>query len=94
MSSQVISLARFSIAMAWLFAAACFFFPLYDMGIGEVGRILFWVLLGTHAVECMIFLPTLRKTDRPLVRELFGTLIFGVLHFGQVKQRLLEKGIE
>ena len=90
-SNQMIGIARFSVTMAWLFGAACFFYPLYDSGIGDVGRILFWVLLATHAVECLIFLPTLRKTDQPLIKELAATLIFGVIHFGQVKQALLEK---
>ena len=43
----------------------------------------------THALECAFFLPTLRKTGRPLGFEVAQTLFFGMIHYAEVKAALL-----
>jgi len=91
MNSQMVGMAKIMVGASWLFAVACFFFPLYDAEIGAFGRLLFWALVGVHTLECIAFAGTLRKTDRPFAYELVQTFFFGVIHFGTVKQSLIEK---
>ena len=72
----------------WFTAAAGFLWP-GDTTFGQLGRILFGLLAVTHAVECAFFLPTLRKTGRPLGFEIAQTLFYGVIHYAEVKAALL-----
>lgn len=73
----------------WIFAALSFLPPFAGMGIAPLGRNLFGLLLVIHAIECVVFLGTLRSTGRPLANELLKTLVFGVLHYREIK---LEQG--
>ena len=73
------------LGIAWLFATACYFPPLDAMSIGPGGRALFGVLAVVHAIECLFFLPILRKSERPLIQELWQTFLFGIVHISAVR---------
>lgn len=74
------------IGIAWLFATACYFPPLDGTSVGPGGRALFGVLAVVHAVECLFFLPVLRKSERPLVQELWHTFLFGIVHVSTLRR--------
>jgi uncharacterized protein YhhL (DUF1145 family) len=67
------------LAVIWLLCAASFFVG-GDSSVAGAGRLLFFVLLAAHAVECLVFLPRLRAAPGGLAGHLVQTLIFGVLH--------------
>jgi len=74
------------IGVAWLFATACYFSPLDATAIGPGGRALFGVLAIVHAVECVFFLGVLRKSERPLIEELWQTFLFGIVHVSTLQR--------
>ena len=56
------------------------------MSIGPGGRALFGVLAAVHAIECLFFLPVLRKSERPLIQELWHTFLFGIVHVSTLRR--------
>lgn len=69
----------------WIFCALSFVPPFSGFGIAPLGRSLAGLLLVVHAIECVVFLKTLRASGRPLLGELGQTLLFGVLHYRELK---------
>jgi len=69
----------------WIFAALSFVPPFRSMGIAPLGQNVFGLMLLVHVIECVAFLGTLRSTGRPLLNELGQTLVFGVLHYREIK---------
>lgn len=69
----------------WIFAALSFVPPFAGWSISPLGRNLFGLMLILHVIECVVFLGTLRSTGRPLPNELLKTLVFGVLHYREIK---------
>ena len=74
----------------WIFAALSFVPPFSGMGIAPLGRNIFGLMFAIHVIECVVFLGTLRSTGKPLLNELLQTLVFGVLHYREIK--LAEEG--
>ena len=83
-----LALARKFVLALWVFAAACFFFPLYYTGVGGFGRTLFGLLLAVHLVEFVVFLGLYRRAGGSLWRHFHRTVVFGVLHKTEVEQQL------
>lgn len=85
MSAQSLALSlKLVVLSAWFVAAAGMLFP--DTSVfGLLGRGLFVLLAVVHAVECAVFLKTLKRTGRPLALELLQTMLFGVVHFAEAK---------
>ncbi|MEI8357442.1 MAG: hypothetical protein WCH13_03035 [Deltaproteobacteria bacterium] len=50
------------------------------MPASQIGRAMFWLMLVAHAVETLIYLPTLRAAGGSLGLQIVQTLLFGVLH--------------
>lgn len=76
----------------WVFAALSFLPPFSGFTIAPLGRNLAGLLLVVHAIECVVFLGTLRASGRPLLGELGQTMLFGVIHYRQLK--MIEEGSE
>ncbi|MGB0620216.1 MAG: hypothetical protein ACPGVZ_12205 [Myxococcota bacterium] len=74
------------LGITWLFATACYFPPLDGTAPGPGGRALFGVLAAVHAVECLFFLPVLRKSARPLIQEIWQTFLFGIVHVSTLRR--------
>lgn len=74
------------LGITWLFATACYFPPLDGTAAGPGGRALFGVLAAVHAVECLFFLPVLRKSARPLIQEIWQTFLFGIVHVSTLRR--------
>jgi uncharacterized protein YhhL (DUF1145 family) len=68
---------------AWLLGALCFLAPGAG-GLVAVGRTIFWMLVVVHAIECVIFLPRLRRAPGSLARHLQQTFLYGILHVREI----------
>ena len=84
MSQNRVLVAKLLVAATWFAAAAGFLFP-PSSTFGHLGRLLFFLLLGIHAIECAVFYPTLKRTGRPIGLELARTLFYGVAHYAEAK---------
>ncbi len=83
-SPQLILALKIGVVATWLVAAAGFLLP-PDTTFGQLGRLLFALLTVIHAIECVVFYGTLKRTGRPLGFELLNTMFFGVIHFTEAK---------
>ena len=86
--AERLALARRFVLAVWVFAGACFFFPLYYTGVGGFGRTLFGLLLAVHLVEFFVFLGLYRRAGGSLWRHFHRTVVFGVLHKAETEQQL------
>lgn len=73
------SIARIALLAIWIFAALAVFVPLWHPA-PTIGRWLFWLLLGAHALECLLFWRRLRAAPGSFVGHLGNTLLFGLFH--------------
>ncbi len=87
-TDKQIKFARIGLNVIWIFAAACFFFPLYDMGIGGLGRALFWLLVCVHLVEFALFFRLYQGTGESLFGHFMLHMAYGVIYQAEVKQRV------
>ena len=71
--------AKAAVAVVWVLCVASFFVAT-GSGVAGFGRLLFFVLLVVHAVECVVFLPRLRAAGGDLGGHLVQTLLFGIVH--------------
>ena len=62
----------------WLWSIACLLAP--GLPLASAGRLLFWILVVVHAVECVVFLPRLRAAGGSLGNHLVQTFLFGIAH--------------
>jgi uncharacterized protein YhhL (DUF1145 family) len=62
----------------WIACIACFFLPASTVTL--MGQRLFWGLLIVHAIECVVFLPKLRRAGGSLAQHLVQTMIFGLFY--------------
>jgi uncharacterized protein YhhL (DUF1145 family) len=68
---------------AWLLGALSFLAP-GEGGLVAVGRAIFWTLAVVHAIECLVFLPRLRRAPGSLARHLQQTFLYGILHVREI----------
>lgn len=73
------SIPRIVLLVVWLLALAAVLMPATGM-LFTVLRWLFWTLVVAHAIECVLFLPRLRKAPGSLAGHLGNVMLFGVLH--------------
>lgn len=62
----------------WIACIACFFLP--ETSLTLIGQRLFWGLVIVHAIECVVFLPKLRRAGGSLGNHLVQTMIFGLFY--------------
>jgi uncharacterized protein YhhL (DUF1145 family) len=72
------------LAVVWALCIAAFFMPA-DSTAAVLGRGLFWLLIVVHAIECVVFLPALRRAGGPLLPHLAKTFAYGFLHLREVR---------
>ena len=63
----------------WISCIAAFFLP-ESSSLAVPGQRLFWGVLIVHAIECVAFLPRLRRAGGSLANHLAQTMIFGMFH--------------
>ena len=67
-----------AIVVVWVACLAAFFLPASAWTVP--GQRLFWAILVVHAIECVAFLPRLRRAGGSLGNHLAQTLLFGYVH--------------
>ena len=72
------------VAIAWLLCIVSFLLPAASTA-ATLGRSLFWLLAVIHAIECVVFLPALRRAGGPLLPHLAQTFAFGYLHLRGIR---------
>ena len=87
-NSAPMKFARVALILAWIFAAACFFFPLYYADIGGFGRLLFAVLIVAHTAEFPFFVNTYRRAGGSLWSHFRRHMIYGMVYRAEVIRRL------
>lgn len=75
---------KLSLIAFWLLCLGSFFVATGSTT-ASLGRTAFWLMAAVHAIECAVFLPSLRKAGGPLASHLFQTFIFGYLHLKDVR---------
>jgi uncharacterized protein YhhL (DUF1145 family) len=68
-----------AVLVLWAACIAAFFLPATS-SLAVPGQRLFWGLVIVHAIECIVFLPKLRRAGGSLAHHLVQTMIFGVFH--------------
>lgn len=74
-----ISGPKWVVLVAWLLGAASLLLP-REVALVGLGRAIFWTLAVVHAIECLVFLPRLRRAPGSLASHLRQTFLFGILH--------------
>ncbi len=72
--------AKIAVALTWLFGLGAFFFATPDSVAGMWGPRILMFLVIAHAIECVVFLPKLRKRSGSLGANLVQTMLFGIVH--------------
>lgn len=72
--------AKILLVLTWLFCVGSMFFAPVNSPAGAWGTRIFRVLLIAHAIECVVFLPKLRKLPGSLGSHLLQTMVFGIVH--------------
>ena len=76
---------KLGVAASWVFAiVAMFLFA--GSAVGTVGKILFWFLVVAHAIECVVFLPKLKRAPGGLGPNLIQVFLFGVIHMKELQE--------
>lgn len=70
---------KVAVIVLWIACLAAFFLP-ESSALAVPGQRLFWGLVIVHAIECVVFLPKLRRAGGSLANHLVQTMIFGVFH--------------
>jgi len=68
-----------AVLVLWAVCIAAFLVPATSP-LALPGQRLFWGLVIVHAIECVVFLPRLRRAGGSLANHLVQTMIFGVFH--------------
>jgi len=78
------SLAKIGLVAIWLACIASF---LAEPGstAGRIGRIVFWVLVVVHSIECAGFYRLLKRAPGSLPQHLAETFAFGMFHIRDVQ---------
>jgi len=82
-SAASLSGPKWVVLGAWGLGALSFLGP-GEAGLISFGRTLFWVLVVVHAIECLVFLPRLRRAPGSLASHLRQTFLFGILHVREI----------
>ncbi len=53
--------------------------------------LILWVLVVAHGIECVVFMPLLRRAPGPLAGHLVQTFVFGDAHVREVRAAIGEE---
>jgi uncharacterized protein YhhL (DUF1145 family) len=77
------SAPKWIVLAAWLLGALAFLSS-GEGALASTGRAVFWMLVVVHAIECIVFLPRLRRAPGTLARHLQQTFLYGFLHVREI----------
>ena len=74
------------VAALWIWGSVSLLLPPSQV-VFAAGRRLFWLLAIVHAIECLVFLPRLRRAEGSLTQHLLMTFVFGIAHVRTLQAR-------
>ncbi len=77
--------AKVLLGITWLFCIGSLFFAPTASPAGVWGTRILRFLVIAHAIECVVFLPKLRKLPGSLGSHLVQTMVFGIVHLRSVE---------
>jgi hypothetical protein len=90
-SESQLKVARIVVVLTWIFGLASWFFPLYYMPVGNLGRALFYLLVFVHLVEFPLFFNTYRAAGGSLFGHFLRHMAYGMIHHAETKQLVAEQ---
>jgi uncharacterized protein YhhL (DUF1145 family) len=75
--------AKIFLGGVWIWGAASAFGSAGVPG-ARLGRIVFWLLVVVHTIECVVYLPTLERAGGSLTWHLVQTFLFGIAHLREI----------
>ena len=79
-------MGRTAVAGVWIACVAIVLFaPGTQAAVAAQG--VFWIMVVTHVIECIVFLPRLRRAGGSLGSNLLQTFVFGVFHLRTLARR-------
>ena len=85
--------SRIPIIVLWLVCLSSFLFE-SGSAIATYGQLAFWCLVVVHAIECLIYLPTIHRAKGSFLGHLFNTFIFGYFYFLELRSLIAEADAE
>jgi uncharacterized protein YhhL (DUF1145 family) len=78
--------AKLGIGVVWVLCLLGFLFG--SGSVASVGRSVFWLLAVAHVGEFLFFRSTLKSAGGSLAEHFFQTLLFGLFHIREVRDRV------
>ncbi|MFP8873271.1 MAG: hypothetical protein VCB42_01765 [Myxococcota bacterium] len=72
-------MAKGILIVVWVLAIAGFFVA-PETGLASIARWVFWILLGAHVIECIVFREKVNAAPGSMASKIANTLVFGVLY--------------
>jgi uncharacterized protein YhhL (DUF1145 family) len=72
-------MGRTAVGGVWVASVAIMLFASGSQA-AIAARVVFWIMVVAHAIECVVFLPRMRRAGGSLGAHLFQTFLFGVFH--------------
>jgi len=80
---------KLGILIVWIACIAAFAFGA-GTAVGNLGRIVFWLMAVAHVGEFLFFRSLFQRTGEPLLDHFWQTLLFGMFHIREVQLRVDE----
>ena len=72
-------MAKGILIVVWVLAIAGFFVA-PESGLAGIARWVFWIMLGAHVIECIVFRAKVNAAPGSMGSKVLNTLVFGVLY--------------
>lgn len=73
------SIGKISVLVLWVVLGGAFLAPPAST-YASVGRLVFWITLAAHVVECAVFYPRVRASQGSVASNLALIFLYGVFH--------------
>lgn len=77
-------MAKIAVAGVWLVGLVALLLLEPDSRAAGAARLLIGLLVGAHLLECLVFLPRLRRAGGSLPAHLVQTFAFGIFHVREI----------
>ena len=72
-------MGRTAVGGVWVASVAIMLFASGSQA-ATAARAVFWIMVVVHAIECVVFLPRMRRAGGSLGAHVFQTFLFGAFH--------------
>lgn len=76
---------KLAVAASWVFAIVLMLF--FGGSLGTLGKVVFGILVVIHGIECLVFLPKLKRAPGGLAANLLQVFLFGAVHVRELQEQ-------